>query len=153
MDFIFWNEWQKIFTFFKIFKFFEMYLYILIYIFWTNELCRQECMNVIILRSYENTFGVQRKKIKILFNNFFSFQSVFATCSGEYHDACVWCCWCKIQRSDVEHASLIVYRLYILVQISKGGQKNSSHPLSESLDILRRLRRVVLCTVCMFFCL
>ncbi len=31
-----------------------------------------------------------------LFNNFFSFVSVFSVHLWEYHDACVWCCLCKI---------------------------------------------------------
>ncbi len=47
-----------------------------------------------MLWSFENTFCAQTKqKCMTLFNNFFSSLSVFAMCSWEYHNACMF--WCR----------------------------------------------------------
>ncbi len=42
------------------------------------------------------------KKTKIMTQQFFSSMSVFNTCSQQYHNTCVWCCWHMSRRSDVE---------------------------------------------------
>ncbi len=58
-----------------------------------------------------------------LFYNFLCSVSVFDLFSWEYLDACMWCCWRRSRRSDAERPSLLFLCLYILVQISKAGQR------------------------------
>ncbi len=77
----------------------------------------------------------KKTQITTLFNHFFSSVSVFEAHSQEYHDTCVWCCWHKSRRSDKEHPSLLVHRLYILVQKSIGWAKK----VTLSVEIFRQV--------------
>ncbi len=53
-------------------------------------------------------------------------------------------------KKDVEHPSLIVHHLYILVQINKAGQKQMQVILA--VEIFRYVYEDC-CTACVFFCL
>ncbi len=74
----------------------------------------------------------------VVHQQFLLFVSVFDVRSWEYHDAWVWCCWCRSRCSDVGHPSLLVHRLYILIQVRKTGQNIASHPLYWKLQTCLR---------------
>ncbi len=53
-------------------------------------------------------FLCTKKKKMTLFNNYFSYVSVFDARSQESRDTYMWCCWRRSRRSDVECPSLLV---------------------------------------------
>ncbi len=48
----------------------------------------------------------ENKNNDFILKSWFSSVSVFITCSWEYHDACVWCCWHRSRGSDRASISL-----------------------------------------------
>ncbi len=83
--------------------------------------------NLINLREY---LFCEKKTKTTLFNNFFSCQNSTRVHKCTTTHACWWC-WRRSRCSDVEHQSLLVHHLYILVQLSRAGQQMKSHPLCQ----------------------
>ncbi len=90
--------------------------------------------STLILWSYKNTFCAQRKQKQRLYSTISSLSCQSSERLWEYYDACMWCCWHRSRRPAIEHPSLLVHRLYILVWLSKDGQKIVSHPLCQNLQ-------------------
>ncbi len=54
-------------------------------------------LNCTSVKLQECFLCAKKTKTRTLFNNLFSSVSVFAMHSREYHNACMWCCWCTNQ--------------------------------------------------------
>ncbi len=92
-----------------------------------------------ILWSYENIVCKENK------NNNFIQQFIFFYVHLRHafmRVPCMWCWWHRSQLSDVEHPSLLVHNLYILVQVSKARQNIASHFCRNLLTCLPRLCHV-----------
>jgi len=76
-----------------------------------------------------NTYFVKRKQ-KRLYSTISSLVRIQHVFTRVPRHMCWWC-WCRSRCSDVEHQSLLVHHLYILVQLSRAGQQMKSHPLCQ----------------------